>query len=82
MKIANFREYTNILRELYAGETMAELGQYYNALISSGQELAQNKQHLQSEITKLNQQIKAQAAIVRTSLDKSALALSSTSSKK
>ncbi len=70
MKIANFREYTNILRELYAGDTMAELGQYYNALISSGKELTQNKQHLQSEITKLNQQIDTQAAIVRTSLDK------------
>ena len=36
MKIANFREYTNVLRELYADDTMAKLGQYYNALISSG----------------------------------------------
>lgn len=43
MKIANFREYTGVLREIYTGEAMAEAGNYYYALMSSGKRLNQKK---------------------------------------
>ena len=33
MKIANFREYVAVLREIYTQEAMGEMGKYYYALI-------------------------------------------------
>ena len=70
MKIANFREYTNALRELYTGETMSEIGAYYRDLISSGQKINYEKSRLQTEINILNKKIKYQAQVVRESDDK------------
>ena len=43
MKIASFGEYTGVLREIYTGEAMAETGNYYYALMSSGKRLNQKK---------------------------------------
>lgn len=70
MKIANFREYTAALREIYAGDTMHETGQYYFALMSSGKDLKQKKAELQNKIRLLNQDIQKQAAIIRETADK------------
>ena len=49
MKIANFREYTGVLREIYTGEAMAETGNYYYALMSSGKRLNQKKNELHAK---------------------------------
>ena len=70
MKIANFREYTSVLRELYTGEAFAETGNYYYALMSSGKNLNQTKADLQNKIKVLNQQIQLQAQKIRTCEDK------------
>ncbi len=70
MKIANFREYTSVLRELYTGEAFAETGNYYYALMSSGKELNQAKADLQNKIKVLNQQIQLQAQKIRECEDK------------
>lgn len=39
MKIANFRDYVKVLREVYSRENMDELGNYYRALMASGSAL-------------------------------------------
>ena len=39
MKIANFRDYVNVLREVYSRENMDELGNYYRTLMASGNAL-------------------------------------------
>ena len=70
MKIANFREYTSVLRELYTGEAFAETGNYYYALMSSGKQLNQTKSDLQNKIKNLNQQIQLQAQKIRVCEDK------------
>ncbi len=70
MKIANFREYTSVLRELYTGEAFAETGNYYYALMNSGKELNQTKADLQNKIKNLNQQIQLQAQKIRECKDK------------
>lgn len=70
MKIANFREYTSVLREIYTGEAMAETGSYYYALISSGKDLAKKKAELQEKISRLNKAIQKQAAQIREAKDK------------
>ena len=70
MKIANFREYTSVLRELYTGEAFAETGNYYYALMNSGKELNQTKADLQNKIKNLNQQIQLQAQKIRECEDK------------
>ena len=70
MKIANFREYTSVLRELYTGEAFAETGNYYYALMSSGKQLNQTKSDLQNKIKNLNQQIQLQAQKIRGCEDK------------
>lgn len=70
MKIANFREYTSVLRELYTGEAFTETGNYYYALMSSGKQLNQTKADLQNKIKNLNQQIQLQAQKIRTCEDK------------
>lgn len=43
MKIANFRDYVNVLREVYSRENMDELGNYYRALMASGSALKSRK---------------------------------------
>ena len=70
MKIANFREYTSVLRELYSGEAFAETGNYYYALMASGKKLNQTKADLQNKIKMLNQQIQLQAQKIRECEDK------------
>ena len=70
MKIANFREYTGVLREIYTGEAMAETGSYYYALMSSGKKLNQKKNELRQKIAGLSQKIQTQAEIVRQATDK------------
>ena len=70
MKIANFREYTGVLREIYTGEAMAEAGNYYYALMSSGKRLNQKKNELRQKIAGLSQKIQIQAEIVRQATDK------------
>ena len=39
MVIANFREYTAVLRDVYSRDAMGEIGAYYQALTNSGEEL-------------------------------------------
>ena len=70
MKIANFREYTGVLREIYTGEAMAETGSYYYALMSSGKKLNQKKNELRQKIAGLSQKIQIQSEIVRQATDK------------
>ena len=70
MKIANFREYTSVLRELYSGDAFAETGNYYYALMNSGKKLNQTKADLQNKIKNLNQQIQLQAQKIRECKDK------------
>ncbi len=70
MKIANFREYTSVLRELYTGEAFAETGNYYYALMNSGKQLNQTKADLQSKIRILNQQLQLQAQKIKVCEDK------------
>lgn len=70
MKIANFREYTGVLREIYTGEAMAETGNYYYTLMSSGKRLNQKKNELRQKIAGLSQKIQIQAEIVRQATDK------------
>ena len=72
MIIANFREYTSALREIYTGETMAETGNYYYALMNSGKELIRKKAELQRKIYILSEQIKCQAEKIRMAKDKKA----------
>ena len=47
MKIANFRDYVNVLREVYSRENMDELGNYYRTLMASGNALKKQKALLQ-----------------------------------
>ena len=61
MKIANFRDYVNVLREVYSRENMDELGNYYRALMASGSALKKQKALLQKEVYRLNAAIKRQA---------------------
>lgn len=82
MKIANFREYTGVLRELYTGEAMTETGKYYHALMASGKKLNREKAKLQSEINILNQKIKYQAQVIRTCTDKKQAGLEAAKLKK
>jgi hypothetical protein len=49
MKIANFRDYVNVLREVYSRENMDELGNYYRALMASGSALKKQKALLQKD---------------------------------
>lgn len=70
MKIANFREYTGVLREIYAEEVMAETGSYYRALMSSGKNLNKKKNELRQKIAGLTQRIQTQAEIIRQTKDK------------
>ena len=58
MKIANFGEYTGVLREIYTGEAMAETGSYYHALMFSGKKLNQKKNELRQKIAGLNQKFR------------------------
>lgn len=50
MKIANFRDYVKVLREVYSRENMDELGNYYRALMASGSALKKQKALLQKEV--------------------------------
>lgn len=50
MKIANFRDYVNVLREVYSRENMDELGNYYRTLMASGNALKKQKALLQKEV--------------------------------
>lgn len=70
MKIANFREYTSVLREIYTGEAMAETGNYYYALMSSGKDLAEKKAELKKKISRLNEKIRKQGVKIRETQDK------------
>ena len=70
MKIANFREYTSVLRELYTGEAFAETGNYYYTLMASGKKLNLTKADLQNKIKVLNQQLQLQAQKIRECTDK------------
>ena len=54
MKIANFRDYVKVLREVYSRENMDELGNYYRALMASGSALKKQKALLQKEVYHLN----------------------------
>ena len=60
MKIANFRDYVKVLREVYSRENMDELGNYYRALMASGSALKKQKALLQKEVYHLNAAIKRQ----------------------
>ena len=70
MKIANFREYIDLLRSIYAQDTMNELGTYYRTLLSSGQNLKIKKSELQNQINLLNQAIKKQAEKIKNTENK------------
>ena len=70
MKIANFREYVDLLRSIYAQDTMNELGTYYRTLLSSGQNLKIKKSELQNQINLLNQAIKKQAEKIKNTENK------------
>ena len=65
MKIANFRDYVNVLREVYSRENMDELGNYYRALMASGSALKKQKALLQKEVYHLNAAIKRQAEKIK-----------------
>ena len=69
MKIANFRDYVNVLREVYSRENMDELGNYYRALMASGSALKKLKALLQKEVYRLNAAIKRQAEKIRQAED-------------
>lgn len=75
MKIANFREYVAVLREIYTQEAMGEMGKYYYALMASGAELKKKKAALQKEIYRLTKLIKQQAERIRVAEDKKAAGL-------
>lgn len=75
MKIANFRDYVNVLREVYSRENMDELGNYYRALMASGSALKKQKALLQKEVYRLNAAIKRQAEKIRQAEDKKAAGL-------
>lgn len=75
MKIANFREYTSVLRNIYTGEAMAETGNYYYALISSGKDMAEKKSELKKKISRLNERIRKQAVKIRETQDKKTVGL-------
>ena len=70
MKIANFKEYIAVLREVYSQDAMGELGNYYRALMQSGAELRKKKALLQKQIYFLNAKIKKQAELIRIAKDK------------
>lgn len=75
MKIANFRDYVNVLREVYSRENMDELGNYYRTLMASGNALKKQKALLQKEVYHLNAAIKRQAEKIRQAEDKKAAGL-------
>ena len=75
MKIANFKEYIAVLREVYSQDAMDELGSYYHALMSSGAELKKQKAQLQKQLYRLNAEIKQAAEDIRLSTDKKAAGL-------
>ena len=75
MKIANFRDYVKVLREVYSRENMDELGNYYRALMASGSALKKQKALLQKEVYHLNAAIKRQAEKIRQAEDKKAAGL-------
>ena len=75
MKIANFRDYVNVLREVYSRENMDELGNYYRALMASRSALKKQKALLQKEVYRLNAAIKRQAEKIRQAEDKKAAGL-------
>lgn len=75
MKIANFRDYVKVLREVYSRENMDELGNYYRALMASGSALKKQKALLQKEVYHLNAAIKRQAEKIRQAEEKKAAGL-------
>ena len=72
MVIANFREYTAVLRDVYSRDAMGEIGAYYQALTNSGEELKQQKLKLLEQIGARKREIDRQAQLIRTTTDKKA----------
>ena len=66
MVIANFREYTAVLRDVYSRDAMGEIGAYYQALTNSGEELKQQKLKLLEQIGARKREIDRQAQLIRT----------------
>ena len=75
MVIANFREYTAVLRDVYSRDAMGEIGAYYQALTNSGEELKQQKLKLLEQIGARKREIDRQAQLIRTTTDKKAAGL-------
>ena len=75
MIIANFREYTTTLRDVYSHDVMGEIGVYYQSLMSSGEKLKQQKLELQKQISTCKQEISRQAQLIRSTADKRAAGL-------
>ena len=75
MVIANFREYTAVLRDVYSRDAMGEIGAYYQALTNSGEELKQQKLRLLEQIGARKREIDRQAQLIRTATDKKAAGL-------
>ena len=70
MLIANFREYTAVLRNICSRDVMGEIGTYYLSLLRSGEKLKQQKQELQQRIRDCKQKIERQAELIRRTENK------------
>jgi len=57
MLIANFREYTNVLQDIYSSEAMSGVLGYYQNVINSGAVLKRQKLELKKAIYNIKQQI-------------------------
>lgn len=70
MLIANFREYTAVLRNICSRDVMGEIGTYYLSLLRSGEKLKRQKQELQQRIRDCKQKIERQAELIRQTENK------------
>ena len=75
MLIANFRDYTNVLRSIYSSEAMGEIFGYYQNIMGSGAALKKQKIEVQREIYNVKQQILRLAEEIRLSADKKTIGI-------
>ena len=75
MLIANFKDYTNVLRGIYSSEAMGEIFGYYQNIMGSGAALKKQKIELQRDIYNIKQQILRLAEEIRLSADKKTIGI-------